>query len=176
VDEFTQSKHHIEDKHLVDEPPLDEVWPALSSYFTGKPAETTVLAAHFTAFDIPFLRNDLRVCHQFSAQAHPATADLVADQVWAAGCRDPYIAEFRVVQTAVAGRSADLRAAMLTAGPCSPSEPGTSGVGEPGRACRATRGPPHRARRPGPPPDTPSQREATAATAPLPALFASDVI
>jgi DNA polymerase-3 subunit epsilon len=53
VDPFTQSKH------LVDEPRLDEVWPALLSYFTAKPAETTVLATHFTAFDIPVLRNDL---------------------------------------------------------------------------------------------------------------------
>lgn len=59
VDAFTFSKHNISDKHLADEAPLDEVWPALLRYLTGKPGETVVLAAHWTSFDVPVLRNDL---------------------------------------------------------------------------------------------------------------------
>ena len=48
----------------------------------------------------------LRACHSFWAESAPAIADNVVDTVWAAGCRDPHIAEARVVRTAVAGRPA----------------------------------------------------------------------
>jgi len=42
-------------------------------------------------------------------------AGRVADQVWAAGCRDPRVAEVRIVQMSRAGREADLRAALADA-------------------------------------------------------------
>lgn len=45
----------------------------------------------------------------------PATVIRVANQVWAAGCRDPRVAEVRIVQMSRAGREADLRAALADA-------------------------------------------------------------
>ena len=54
----------------------------------------------------------LRACYAFWTETAPATADNVVDTVWAVGCRDPLITEARVVRIAVAGRPADLRAAL----------------------------------------------------------------
>jgi DNA polymerase III epsilon subunit-like protein len=59
VDAFTQSKHHITTAHVRNEPPLNEVWPEIAKHFIGRPGETVVLAAHYSAFDIPVLRDEL---------------------------------------------------------------------------------------------------------------------
>ncbi len=59
IDPITQDKHHITNAHVKAEPPLNEVWPEIARHFTGRPGETVVLAAHYSAFDIPVLRNEL---------------------------------------------------------------------------------------------------------------------
>lgn len=57
----------------------------------------------------------LRRCLVWWQEDRPADALKAVDQAWSAGCRDPYVAEMRVVQTTRAGREADLRAALADA-------------------------------------------------------------
>jgi len=59
IDPFTtEHVHHIKTEHVADEPPLNELWPEVARFFTGRKGETVVLSAHRPGFDIPVLRND----------------------------------------------------------------------------------------------------------------------
>lgn len=59
VDAYTTTIHHLNDGHLADEPPFDEVLPEFLRMLVPRPGETVVLAAHQAAFDVTVLRKEI---------------------------------------------------------------------------------------------------------------------
>lgn len=59
VDPVTSGIHGLTDRHLADEPSLDEVLPEFERQLAAKAGETVVLGAHHAAFDVPWLRAEI---------------------------------------------------------------------------------------------------------------------